>query len=161
MHPPFLARRTARQMLLMGVGEPPMKTILIATLLAAGLAGGCVARTHARGTVVVSSGTPDLVYDAPGVQVIADYDEPIFYADGFYWWYVDGYWYRSSAYTDGWIYVDTPPVVIVRIHEPHRYRHYRPHGYVVRHRPAPSRTIKRPAVREHRSTRPKVRDHRR
>ena len=138
-----------------------MTRILAATFLAAALAGGCVvAETRHRGTVVVAA-TPDLVTVSPGVQVIADYDEPIFFADGFYWWYVDGVWYRSTMYTTGWVYVATPPLVIVRIHEPHRYRHYRPHGYVVRHRPAPSHTLQRPKVREHRTTRPKVRDHRR
>jgi hypothetical protein len=130
-------------------------------ILGAVLATGCVvAETRHRGTVVVSS-SPDLVVVSPGLQVIADYDEPIFFADGFYWWYVDGYWYRSTVYTGGWIYVSNPPVVIVRIGEPHRYRHYRPHGYVVRQRPVPSRQLERPATRDHRRTRPTTRDHRR
>ncbi len=140
-----------------------MSRLLAATILAATLAGGCVVRTHRR-PVVVTSATPDLVLIAPGVQVIADYDEPIFFADGHYWWYVDGLWYRSAVYTGGWVYVPSPPVVIVRIGEPHHYRHYRPHGYVVRHRPVPAREIRRPPVRDHRSPRPAerpaTRDHR-
>jgi hypothetical protein len=138
-----------------------MTRILAATFLAAALAGGCVvAEPRHRSTVVVST-TPDLVTVSPGVQVIADYDEPIFFADGYYWWYIDGLWYRSAIYTGGWVYVATPPIVIVRIHEPYRYRHYRPHGYVVRHRPEPSHTLQRPKVRDHRTTRPTTRDHRR
>ena len=40
---------------------------------------------------------PDLVYAAPGVQVIADYDEPVFFSDGLYWRYSGGYWYRSPV----------------------------------------------------------------
>jgi hypothetical protein len=141
-------------------GAIAMTRMFAAALLAAVLASGCVvAETRHRGAVVVTS-TPDLVYVSPGVQVIADYDEPIFFADGYYWWYVDGVWYRSTVYTGGWVYVTSPPVVIVRIHEPRRYRHYRPDGYVVRHRPVPSHRIERPPVREHRSTRPKTRDHR-
>ena len=135
---------------------------LLALILVATLLAGCVVHERRRPRTVVVS-TPDLVHVAPGVHVIADYDEPIFYADGFYWWYWDGAWYRSTMYTSGWVYVASPPAVIVRIGEPYRYRHYRPHGYVVRHRPAPAHTIKRPAVREHRTTRerPRTRDHRR
>jgi hypothetical protein len=45
--------------------------------------------------------TPDLVTVSPGVQVVADYDEPVFYTDGFYWRYTDGGWYRSNNYATG------------------------------------------------------------
>jgi hypothetical protein len=58
--------------------------------------------------------TPDLVTVSPGVQVVADYDEPVFYNDGFYWRYYDGGWYCSSNYATGWFFVDAPPVVIAR-----------------------------------------------
>ncbi|KAB2901245.1 MAG: hypothetical protein F9K40_08645 [Kofleriaceae bacterium] len=119
----------------------------------------CVVRARTHGTVVASQ--PDLVAVAPGVHVIADYGEPIFFADGFYWWFYDGYWYRSSMYTDGWVYVTAPPRVVLSIGDPYRYRHYRPHNYVVRHRPAPVHTIRRPVVRERHDTRRQVRDHRR
>jgi hypothetical protein len=108
-----------------------------------------------RGSVAVE--TPDLVYVGPGVQVIADYDEPIFYADGFYWWFWGTTWYRSSDYTGGWI-VASPPRTIISIN-PHGYRHYRPAGYVRHRHPVPSHKVKRPVVvRDHR---PAVRDHRR
>lgn len=133
------------------------RSILLSFVLAAAVAGcGGVAY---RGTVAVTA--PDLVYVGPGVQVIADYDEPIFFSDGFYWWFYDDVWYRSTSYTGGWIYVATPPAVIVAIHSPHHYRHYRPHGYVVHHRPVPSHRVQRPTVRDHRSTAPRTRDHRR
>ncbi len=127
-------------------------------ILVLALGASCLVRARTHGAVVVSQ--PDLVAVAPGVHVIADYGEPIFFADGVYWWYVDGYWYRSSMYTDGWVYAARPPRVILSIGDPHRYRHYRPHGYVVRHRPAPVHTIRRPAVRERHDTRRRVRDHR-
>jgi hypothetical protein len=76
--------------------------------------------------------TPDLVTVSPGVQVVADYDEPVFYTDGFYWRYYDGGWYRSSNYASGWFYVSAPPIVIGRIDRPYAYTHYRPRGYVAR-----------------------------
>lgn len=107
----------------------------------------CAATT--RGTITVS--TPDLVFVAPGVHVIADYGEPIFFVDGFYWWYFGGLWYRSTFYTDGWAYVASPPVAVLRIGDPLRYRYYRPTEYVVRRRPVPVNRIQRPiVVRDHR-----------
>lgn len=119
------------------------------------LAAGCVGpEVQYRGTVGVTA-TPDLVYVGPGVQVIADFSEPIFYADGFYWWTVDGAWYRSSYYTGGWVHVSTPPHAILQIRQPHLYRGYRPAGYVVHRRPVPPHRVQRPVVRT------RVRDHRR
>jgi hypothetical protein len=117
-----------------------LRSVLVAVALA-----GCAGVAY-RGTVAVE--TPDLVYVGPGVQVIADYDEPIFYADGFYWWYFGTTWYRSSYYTGGWI-VASPPSVFVNIN-PHRYRHYRPATYVSHRRPVPSHRVQRPVVRDHR-----------
>lgn len=137
-----------------------MPRLFAAIVLSATLAGGCVVR-EPRAT------TPDLAYVAPGVHVIANYGEPIFYADGFYWWNYDGYWYRSTHYTGGWAYTPYPPSVLLSIHDPYRYRYYRPHGYVVRHRPQASHRIERPRVRDHRATpapsrqRSRSRDHRR
>lgn len=118
-----------------------MKKILLAVVLAA---SGCY------GAVVAE--TPDLVVAAPGVRVIADYDEPIFFVDGFYWWFYSGVWYRSATYTGGWVYVTTPPRALVRIN-PVAYRHYRPPHYVPHRRPAPAHTIRRPVVRDHRARR--------
>lgn len=95
--------------------------------------GGCAA-------TVATGPAPDLVYVSPGVQVIADYNEPIFYSDGFYWRYYGGTWYRSSYYTGGWVYA-RPPVAVLRIDRPYAYAHYRPYGYVGRGRtvgPAPA-----------------------
>jgi hypothetical protein len=135
-------------------------SISLSLTLSLGLALGC-APVEYTGTVAVT--TPDLVYVSPGVQVIADYDEPIFYSDGFYWWLYGGVWYRSATYTGGWVHVTLPPTAIVRIRDTHRYRHYRPNGHVVRHRPVPSHRVKRPVVRDHRSEAPhrRDRDHRR
>ncbi len=100
-----------------------MRSIIPATfVLAATLATGCAA------TVASDGYGPDLVTVSPGVQVIADYDEPIFYSDGFYWRFYGGGWYRSSYYTGGWVYA-RPPVAVLRIDWPHAYVHYRPMGW--------------------------------
>jgi len=116
---------------------------MIAVALACGCATGEVGYTASVNATVE---TPDLVEVSPGVQVIADYDEPIFFTDGFYWRFYDGVWYRSSYYTGGWAFVDAPPVAIVQIGRPDVYRHYRPNGYVARHRPVPVHRVERPPV---------------
>jgi hypothetical protein len=127
------------------------------------LAGLLSAATGCLGTATVSGGgggyydaQPDLVEVEPGVQVIVDYDEPIFYSDNYYWRENGGVWYRSSYYNRGWVTAQ-PPVVVGRISTRERYRHYRPAGY-------------QPGVRDHRDNRgynngnngrgPEVRDHR-
>lgn len=97
--------------------------------------------------------TPDLVAVGPGVQVVADYDEPVFYSDGFYWRFYNGGWYRSNYYYTGFYYYDRPPVAVLRIDRPYAYVRYRPRGYVVRnnrrYRPAEviSRDHRQPAYR--------------
>src|SRR5262245_11258211 len=100
-----------------------MRSINLAVLLLAGaLTTGCAA------TVAADAYGPDLVYVSPGVQVIADYGEPIFYSDGFYWRYAGGVWYRSTYYTGGWVYA-RPPVAVLSINQPYAYRYYRPAGW--------------------------------
>ena len=123
-----------------------MKTKSIASIVfCAALAGGCVG-----GEIDVAETTPDLAYVGPGVSVIANYDEPIFFADGYYWWFYGGYWYRSTYYTGGWSYVAMPPQTIVSIRAPLFYRHYRPAYYHARVRPVPAHRVQRPIVRDHR-----------
>ena len=129
-------------------------TILSAVLSAAALAG-CYATgdvgyrsTYYGPTSSVYVSNPDLVYVSPGVQVVADYDEPVFYTDGFYWRYYGGTWYRSSHYANGWVYYDRPPASVLSIERPHTYAHYRPSGYTPRY----GRRYEPPAaiVRDHR-----------
>lgn len=128
-----------------------LRTMILAALLSS---AACVA----TGTVSGGGGyyaQPDLVEIEPGVQVIVDYDEPIFYSDNYYWRNNGGVWYRSSYYNRGWVSAQ-PPTYVARIESPGRYRHYRPAGY-------------QPGVRDHRrndgynnnnNNRPAVRDHR-
>ena len=55
------------------------------SIVAAGLLAAAVAASGCAATVTSDAYGPDLVYVSPGVQVIADYHEPIFYSDGYYW----------------------------------------------------------------------------
>src|SRR5215510_11804603 len=128
--------------------------ILSAAFGAAALTGCYVQETAGASyggdaTATVSSdgyaATPDLVTVQPGVQVVADYDEPVFFVDGFYWRFYDGGWYRSNTYYTGWYYYERPPVTVLRIDRPYAYARYRPPGYVARTnvRYRPSQTIVR------------------
>ncbi|MBX3156680.1 MAG: hypothetical protein KF773_11810 [Deltaproteobacteria bacterium] len=134
-----------------------MRNILIA-LVAAAIGTGCYATGGVAytGTVTAVDVQPDLVYVSPGVQVIADYDDSIFYSDGFYWRFSGGYWHRSSYHNRGWAVYRTPPSRIVSIREPARYHRYRPTGWQPRHQPA--RDHRGPAYSQPR--RNEVRDHR-
>ncbi|HWO23450.1 MAG TPA: hypothetical protein VNO30_32135 [Kofleriaceae bacterium] len=132
--------------------------------MSAALAGGCAGSGTVYygggGTLTATTVAPDLVYVSPGVQVVADYEYPVFYADNFYWRFDNGRWYRSSWYTGGWAYA-SPPYAVTRIEQPYAYRHYRPTGYVSRRE---YRDYRRPVYRDtrpvYRDSGPAVRDHR-
>jgi hypothetical protein len=162
-----------------------MRGIILSAVLGAAALGGCYATGDVGYSATYASSpapdgyaaTPDLVTVQPGVQVVADYDEPVFFVDGFYWRFYDNYWYRSNNYYSGWYFYERPPVAVLRIDRPYAYTRYRPSGYVarrnVRYRPpaaivrdrrapvyrdsTPSRgTVYAPpaAVRDHRSPPP-------
>src|SRR5262245_33244430 len=79
------------------------------------------------GEVRVTS--PELVVLSPGVSVIADADEPLFYSDGYYYLYRDGYWLRSATFRSGFARVDFTyvPQRIRVIERPQMYVQYRRH----------------------------------
>jgi hypothetical protein len=137
-----------------------MRGLILSTALGAAALAGCYATgdvgysaTYSATAAPAPDGyaaTPDLVTVQPGVQVVADYDEPVFFTDGFYWRFYDGYWYRSNNYYAGWYFYERPPVAVLRIDRPYAYAHYRPSGYVARRtvRNRPPETI----ARDHRGS---------
>lgn len=110
-------------------------------LLAVGCAPAYVSTGYSAGYY-----GPELAYVSPGVQVVAGYDQPVFYADNVYWRYDNNRWYRSNYYNRGWVYA-APPRAILSIDRPYRYRNYRSY------RAAPSN---RSYVRDHRGSRGRV-----
>jgi hypothetical protein len=139
------------------------RQLIFALLVVAGCAGS--GSVSYQGSANVYATTPDLVYVSPGVQVIADYDEPVFYTDGFYWRHYGGTWYRSRVHTGGWVYASAPRALLT-IERPHAYVRYRPRGYVSRRQTQPSRPVyrdERPVIRDRRTApapAPVTRDHR-
>jgi hypothetical protein len=98
-------------------------------LIAAALAG-CASETQYVGNVHVTS--PELVSVAPGVEVVADADDPVFYADGYYWLYRNGVWLRSGLPGTGFARIDLQlvPDRLRRIQEPRSYAHYMHRGEI-------------------------------
>jgi hypothetical protein len=84
---------------------------------------------------------PQLVVVQPGVQVVPDQEQEVFYTGGYYYVRQDGGWYRSRNHRGGWVLcpVRTVPAALVKI-PPGHYRHYRP---APRPAPAPVRYERR------------------
>jgi hypothetical protein len=85
-------------------------------------------------TSVYVDGNPDLVEVQPGVQVVYDADEPIFFTDGFYWRQNNGVWFSSRTYGGGWGRYDGVPMRFRGNFNVHAYSHYHPAGFVPSHR---------------------------
>ena len=69
---------------------------------------------------------PPLVVIEPGVQVVEDQDEEVFFVSNYYWVRRGPRWYRTKDHRGGWVVVDGPgvPASLVRVPEG-RYRHYK------------------------------------
>lgn len=66
-----------------------------------------------------------LVYVSPGVWVLPDSDEEVFYNGGWYWARSHGYWYRSRGRHSNWGVINEQLVPQpVRYIEPGRYRRF-------------------------------------
>ncbi len=73
---------------------------------------------------------PPLVVVQPGVQVVQDFEQEIFFVGGYYWVRRDGYWYRAREPRARWYYVRPAavPVALVRM-PPGHYRHWHGRGW--------------------------------
>jgi len=67
---------------------------------------------------------PPLVVVEPGIQVVPDYPEEVFFVDGWYWVRRDGRWFHAHDYRAGWSYVAAPPPALIRL-PPGRYKHWK------------------------------------
>lgn len=68
---------------------------------------------------------PPLVVVEPGIQVVQDYDDEVFYVDGWYWHRRGGYWFRTNDWHGGWVVVDAPLVPRLLVRQPvGHWRHY-------------------------------------
>ena len=55
---------------------------------------------------------------APGVEVVSDYDYPVFFTGGLYWRSFGGVWYSSGMYNGGWAINYNVPIGVRGIARP-------------------------------------------
>lgn len=77
--------------------------------------------------IITFNAPPPLVVVQPGVQVVENNDEEVFFVDDFYWVRRGPRWYRTKDHRGGWVVVDGPgvPPSLVRM-PPGQYRRYKP-----------------------------------
>jgi hypothetical protein len=136
-----------------------MRKLIVASLTASTLAwpeAGARAQVHVQVTApsvtvtpptvvvppppsVTFAAPPPLVVVQPGVQVVPDYDEEVYFVDNVYWVRRGRFWYRSNDYHGGWVAVQGPaPRALVRI-KPGKYRRWHPRTATVVAPPPPGR----------------------
>jgi hypothetical protein len=69
---------------------------------------------------------PPMVVVQPGIQVVENYDEEVFYTGGWYWVRRDNGWYRARGPRAAFVYCEPHrvPAGLVRL-PPGHYRHWR------------------------------------
>jgi hypothetical protein len=77
---------------------------------------------------------PPLVVVQPGVQVVEDFDDEVFFVDSWYWCRRDGRWFRTRSHRGGWVVVEdrAVPVTLVKL-PPGQYRRWKPVKVKVEH----------------------------
>jgi hypothetical protein len=70
---------------------------------------------------------PRLVVVSPGVQVVPEVREEVFFHDGWYWVRRDEYWYRSRNHRGGWVLVPVRqvPPRLVSVGPPGHFRNWK------------------------------------
>lgn len=103
---------------------PPMKTMCLSLLLA----GSALAQVEVQISLptIVFPAPPQLVVVAPGVEVVPDSDDEVFFVDRYYWHRRGPHWYRTNVHTGGWVLVEPRlvPQAIVAL-PPGKYRRWK------------------------------------
>lgn len=116
-----------------------LKLLAGLAIAAAAAAGAAPSRAEAAVNVNVQVGlpvAPPMVVVQPGVQVVEDWDEEVYFTSGFYWVRRDDGWYRSRRPNARFVYVErrVVPVALVRM-PPGQYvrykkaKHHRDHDH--------------------------------
>jgi hypothetical protein len=121
-----------------------LQRVLFSVAIGATLGPAACVPTEVQYSAEVSG--PRLAMVSPGIWIVEDQPYAVYYADGFYWRYANGFWYRSGYYDDGFVQVnvDIVPRVVIGGYRPHHV-HYRPARHVRvqpidhRHRSRPHR----------------------
>jgi hypothetical protein len=70
---------------------------------------------------------PPLVVISPGIQVVPDYGDEVYYVDSWYWVRRDGRWWRMRTHSDTWavVVIGNVPAGLQKI-PPGKYKRYKP-----------------------------------
>ena len=96
----------------------------LAWFLVAGLAG-CLHATPVVYSGPVRVDSAELIVINPDIKVVADSEEPMFFAVGSYWLFHDGGWYSGSSIRGSWTKVERPPIPVLQIDQPYAFTNYR------------------------------------
>jgi hypothetical protein len=103
-----------------------MRTTALFLALVLGLPGLAAAQASVNIQFDLPVVLPQLVVVSPGVQVVPEVREEVFFHDGWYWVRRDDYWYRSRSHRGGWVVVPVrgvPPRLTAL--PPGRYRNWK------------------------------------
>jgi hypothetical protein len=103
-----------------------MRTIALCIAALIGFPGAAGAQTRVDVHFDLPVILPAPVVVSPGVQVIPEVREEVFFHDGWYWVRRDEVWYRSRTHRSGWMMVPPPrvPPRLVAL-PPGKYRNWR------------------------------------
>jgi hypothetical protein len=89
---------------------------------------------------ITFSAPPPVVVVEPGVQVVEDQDEEVFFVDQYYWVRRGPRWYRTRDHRGGWVVVDGPGVPPALVKVPAgKYRRWKHGKTVVLDTPGPGK----------------------
>lgn len=116
-----------------------MRKLLLAALVVAAPAFAQVQVTVQLPTISFAVPPPVVVVE-PGIQVVEDQDDEVFFVDNVYWVRRGPQWYRSPDHRGGWVVVDGPRVPPTLVHlPPGKYRRYKQGKAVVIDPPGPGK----------------------
>lgn len=89
---------------------PLMRTTALCLAALIGLPAVASAQAHIGIHFDLPVVLPRLVVVAPGIQVVPQVREEVFFHDGWYWARRDAAWYRSRDHRGGWVLVPPPAI---------------------------------------------------
>lgn len=129
-----------------------MKTnkLALTLVLAGAIALPSVPRAQASASIQLNLGLPvvmpQLVVVQPGIRVVPDIEEEVFFTNGYYWCRHEDGWYRTRDVRRGWYYMEPHrvPPGLTRM-PPGKYKKWHPERRPVRYAPAGGRYAPAPA----------------
>jgi hypothetical protein len=104
-----------------------MRTTALCLAALLGLPGVAAAQASVNIQLDLPVVLPRLVVVSPGVQVVPEVREEVFFHDGWYWVRRDESWYRSRNHRGGWVFVPARslPPRLVGLPPPGHYRNWK------------------------------------